>query len=729
MGIRFGGLPARVTAMSTVEFGAQRNAHACKVQARVPARTPSWCTLAAVALGCVFLLPPVSRAQDSTQGYPEQQTLPTIVVTATRLRQPNFGVPAAIGVVTRDQIVDAAPAVSLVQSLARVPGVVAQDRQSYAQDAQISIRGFGSRASFGVRGIRLLVDGLPASGPDGQGQTDTFDLATAERIEVLRGPFSALYGNAAGGVIQIFTRDGPARPTFGASTLVGSYGSVTQRLDAGGTVGDFNYVVDGTHFRTDGYRQHSAAERTNLRAKFRYDLGKDSSLTLLFNGENQPYAEDPSGLTAQQARDDPRLAVPGVYTYGAGEAHRDRQLGLVYEQQLGEADHVHVTGYGGTRRVIQFLPFSGSSANGGGAVVDLDDDSRGGGARWVHNFTLASAPLDLIMGVEYDRLHELRRGWVNDGGREGELRRNEDDVSSQAGEYVQAEWQPGRWRFDVGLRHSSVKFGSDDHYVTADDPNDSGARSFTSTDPVAGVLYRISPHLNVYANYGQGFETPALSEFAYRPDGQAGFNESLRPSTSRDYEAGFKGAWARTKFDLAVFRITTVDDIIVAASNDGRDSYDNAASTRRHGLELSVTQALPAGFDAYLAYTWLQARFGGGPFDGKYMPGVPRQMVYGALDWRYRPLGFSTSLSAAWRDKVYVDNQNASAAAGYAVLNYRFGFEQSTFHWHFREFASINNLLDRRYIGAIVVNTGNGRAFQPAPGRNVTLGVSASYAF
>ncbi len=332
-------------------------------------------------------------------------------------------------------------------------------------------------------------------------------------------------------------------------------------------------------------------------------------------------------------------------------------------QQLGQADQLHITGYGGTRRVVQFLPFPGSSANGGGAVVDLTDDSRGGGARWIHSFS-AVTPLDLIMGIEYDRLHELRKGWVNADGALGNLRRNEDDISSQAGEY-----------------------------------------------------------------YGQGFETPALSEFAYWPDGQAGFNEPLRPSTSRDYEAGLKGAWTRTKFDLAAFRITTADDIIVAASNDGRDSYANVASTRRRGLELSVTQTLRGDFDAYLAYTWLQARFGGGPSDGKSMPGVPRQMLYGALDWRYRPLGFSTTLSATWRDRVYTDNQNTAAADGDAVLNYRLGFERNTVHWRVREFASISNLLGRHYIGAVVVNTGNGRAFQPAPGRNFMLGLSASYAF
>ncbi|HUH30374.1 MAG TPA: TonB-dependent receptor [Rhodanobacter sp.] len=694
------------------------------------ARAYAWRSLpAALALALCVLPDAHAQQNEDASSDTEQTTLPAIVVTATRIPQSSFDVPAAVGVVTQDDIVDGAPAFSLSQSLARIPGVVALDRQSYAQDSQISIRGFGSRASFGVRGIRLLVDGIPVSGPDGQGETDTFDLATAERIEVLRGPFSALYGNAAGGVIQLFTKDGPQQPTLGVSTLFGSYGTRIQRLDAGGTADNLNYVVDATHFHTDGYRQHSAAERNNLRAKFRYDINQDASLTLLFNGENQPFAEDPSSLTKQQARDTPRLAVPGVFKFGAGEGHRDRQLGGVYEQQFGQDDHLHVMGYGGTRRVVQFLPFSGGSANGGGAVVDLKDRSKGGGARWVHNFSLASTPLDLIAGVEYDHLHELRKGWVNAGGVEGDLRRNENNVSSQAGEYLQAEWKPDRWGVVIGLRHSRVKFGSDDHYVTPDDPDDSGKRKFASTNPVAGVLYKISPHLNVYANYGEGFETPTLSEFAYRPDGQAGFNQDLQPSKSRDYEAGLKGSWTSTKFELAVFHIATTNDIIVGASNDGRDSFTNAGSTKRRGVEINVQQNLSGGFGAYLAYSYLQAQFNSGLLDGERMPGVPRQMLYGELNWQYRPLGFSTALGARWSDRVYVDNENTDFANSYAVINYHLEFKQNTGSWQFSEYAGINNLFDRNYVGAVVVNSGNGRFFEPEPRRNFMLGLSANYAF
>ncbi|MGH8162417.1 MAG: TonB-dependent receptor plug domain-containing protein, partial [Gammaproteobacteria bacterium] len=250
----------------------------------------------------------------ATQSAPAEVTrLTPITVTATRVPTPGFDVPAAISVITRDQIRQGPPGASLAQTLARVPGLVAQNRQSYAQDLQLSLRGFGARASFGVRGIRLLMDGLPLSLPDGQGETDPFDLAIAQRIEVLRGPFSTLYGNAAGGVIQVFTENGPARPTVGAHLMLGSYGTRVERFQGGGTAGAFNYIANFSRFATDGYRDHSAAEREHLYTKLRYTPSENTKLTFLFNAENQPYAEDPSGLTAEQVAENPRQAVPAVY--------------------------------------------------------------------------------------------------------------------------------------------------------------------------------------------------------------------------------------------------------------------------------------------------------------------------------------------------------------------------------------------------------------------------------
>lgn len=659
----------------------------------------------------------------------EAAALSPITVTGTRLPAPEFDVPAAIGVVTQDEIVHGAPAMALAQSLARVPGVVAQNRQSYAQGLQLSIRGFGARASFGVRGIRLLVDGIPASTPAGQGETDTFDLAIARRIEVLRGPFSALYGNAAGGVIQIFTQDGPPRPTAKASTLFGSYGTRIQRIEAGGTAGRFNYITDVGHFYTRGYREHSAAERDNLRAKLRYVLGGDSSLTLLLNGENQPFAQDPSGLTKAQFQDNPRQAVARVVKFGAGESHRDRQAGLVYDQRLGPNDRLHAMGYFGSRRVIQFLPFRGAAPAGGGAVIDLDNNSGGGGLRWHHDFSSAGVPLSLVAGLQYQRLHARRKGFVNDDGVAGALRRNEDDFSTGDGVYFQAQWQPGDWRIMAGLRRSRVKFESNDHYITPENSDDSGARSFSSIDPVFGALYKINRHLNVYADYGRGFETPTLAELAYRPDGEAGFNDRLQPSASHNYEAGLKMHWGAAKLKIALFRITSDNEIVVASSKNGRTGYRNAGSTRRHGMEWSFEDQFAGGLGLYLSWSYLHARFHGGALDDKRLPGVPRQTFYGELRWHYQPLGFFASLSAQWRDRVYVNDENTDFTESYAVVNGRFGFRQYLGRWELKEFARVDNVFDRHYVGAVIVNAGNNRYFEPAPDRNVLIGISASCAF
>lgn len=663
-------------------------------------------------------------------GAGQTQDFPPIVVTGTRIPMPDFDVPAAISVVTQDEIQHGPPSSNLAASLARVPGIVAQNRLSYAQDLQISLRGFGARASFGVRGIRLLVDGIPASFPDGQGQTDIFDLAVAQRIEVLRGPFSALYGNAAGGVIQVFTEDGPPQPTVTGALQFGSFGTRVQRLQGGGTDGNLNYIVDLSHFYTAGYREHSAAERDHLRGKFRYTLGDNSSLTLLVNGENQPFARDPSGLTRAQMAADPRQAVDRVFQFGAGESHRHRQGGIVYEQQIDRSNSLHVTGWLGSRRVIQFLPFSGDDALGGGAAVDLDNNFGGGNARWTHSADVAGFPFTFTAGLEYERLLERRKGYVNDNGVEGDLRRNEDDVSSQRGEYLQGHIGLGKWRLTAGVRHTRVNFDSDDHLVTAIDPNDSGSQAFSSTDPVAGVLYQVNSNLNLYANYGRGFQTPTFAEIGYRPNGTAGLNLALEPSTSRNYETGLKAQpWRGGRLKLALFRINTDNEIVVANSDNGRTTFRNAGSTEREGAELSFDDDLGGGFRGYVAYSYLHAVFAQGPFDGARLPGVPRQTVYGELSWQYQPLDFNASLDAQWRDRVYVNDENSDFADSYVVVNLQAGFHQQAGDWQFEEFARINNLFDRRYVGAVIVDAGNGRFFEPAPNRNYLVGANLSYAF
>lgn len=673
--------------------------------------------------------PVAAFAQDAaTRSEPKQ--LPTIVVTGTRIPEPEFEVPASISVVTEDDIRQGPPGTDLVDTLARVPGLVAQNRESLAQDLQLSLRGFGARASFGVRGIRLLMDGLPYSLPDGQGQTDPFNLAVAQRIEVLRGPFSVLYGNAAGGVIQVFSQDGPPQPEVGTDLMFGSYGTHVERLQAGGTSGNVNYIANASWFGTDGYRQHSEAERNNFYTKWRYTPNDSAALTFIFNAENQPFAEDPSALKADVAASDPRTARSAVFTYGSGETHYHREGGVVYQQQLGANDQLYGTAWLGHRTVNQFLPFAGDDPLSGGAVVDLDNDSGGGSARWTHSAEAGGFPLKTIAGVDYQRLREHRKGFVNDDGRKGALARDEHDTMSRLGGYVQVNWKLGRWQLDGGVRHSRVKFDVEDHFVTDIDPDDSGSRAFSKTTGFASVLYGISPSVNVYASYGRGFETPAFAELAYRPDGTSGLNFNLDPSTSDNYEAGVKANFGVSgELRFALYRIDTDDEIVTAESANGRSTFQNAGSTRRSGAEFSLAGALGGGFHGYLAMTWLQADYASGPYDGNRLPGIPRTTFYGALDWSHAPSGFYAKADAQYRSRVFVDDVNSADADGYAVANLEAGFHQRAGGWKFGEFAQLNNLFDRQYIGAIVVNASYGRYYEPAPGRNWLVGLSANYSF
>jgi iron complex outermembrane receptor protein len=680
-----------------------------------------------VALATPFFLFSAVAAADNP---PPPVNLGQIEVTGTRVPNPVFDTPTAISVITGDDIAAGPPSFNLAQSLARVPGLVAQNRLSYAQDLQISSRGFGARAAFGVRGIRLLIDGIPASTPAGQGHTDIFDLAIAKRIEVLRGPFSVLYGNASGGVIQIFTRDGPPQSTLTAEAMAGSDGTQVQHLEGGGTAGDLNYIVDVSHFETDGYREHSAAERDHARAKLSYDLGEDSSVTLLLNAENQPYALDPSGLDKEQVKANPRQAVDRVFQFGAGESHYHRQGGVVWRQRIDDDDQLYVMGWLGSRRVLQFLPFRGDGALSGGAVIDLRNRAGGGDVHWTHTGKVDSHAYTVTGGADYQRLHEYRKGFVNDNGKEGELRRNEDDVSSQTGVYVQGHIAFDPWRLFAGVRHSRVTFDSDDHYITDVNPDDSGSQSFTRTNPVAGLLYKVNPSLNLYANYGVGFQTPTFAELAYTPARKAGLNLDLDPSISHHYEIGFKShPMDRARLSLALFDIETDDEIVVAQSKNGRTSYKNAGRTRRTGAELTFDAPLGAGFETYLAYSYLHATFTGGRLNGNRLPGVPRQTVYAELSWQYAPLDFEAAVDAQWRDDVYVDAANSEAAESYTVVNLRAGSHQSVGSWRLQEYARVNNVFDRDFVGAVIVGVGSGRYYEPAPERNVLVGLSVSYVF
>jgi iron complex outermembrane receptor protein len=659
-----------------------------------------------------------------------------VVVSATRVDQPSLEVPASIDRLYGEDLREGRAQVNLSESLGRVPGIVVLNRQNYAQDLQISSRGFGARATFGVRGIRLIADGIPATMPDGQGQSATFDLGSASRVEVLRGPFSSLYGNASGGVINVLTEDGPSVPALDAGIYAGSYDTWRGALKFGGQHGDFNYIANASRFDSDGYREHSAVRRDQLNAKAKFPLGAGSGLTLVAMSLRQPETQDPLGLSAAQVAQDPQQATPQAITFNTRKSIDHDQVGATLERAVSGAARLQGSAWVGLRDVVQYLAiplvFQNAATHSGG-VVDLEREFGGMALRLFEDASLGGKPLRLSAGLEYERMAERRRGYMNDFGVAGALKRDEDNVVSSTGVFAQGEWRfAERWSAHAGVRSSRVEFETTDYFIVTGNPDDSGAKDFSAATPVAGILFRLDPQTSLYANYGRGFETPTFVELAYRNAG-TGLNFDLQPSRSRHVEAGLKAVRPGIgRLNVALFDIETRDEIVVDQSAGGRTTFRNAGRTLRRGFEIGAETLLAGSLEARAAYTRLDAEFAedfGTSAAGNMLPGVPKEQFYAEGAWRYAPWGMRVSLELLHRSRVPVNDLNSEFAASFTVANAVLGFEQRGAGWRLSELLRVDNVGDKAYIGSVIVNDGNSRFYEPAPQRNILVGMQANLQF
>ena len=695
----------------------------------------------------------LAGAQQAAPADAEAVALNPVVVTGAPTATESFELPYSVDSVDLRANQAGNLGVNASEALAGVPGLVIQNRQNYAQDLQISVRGFGARAAFGVRGVKLIADGIPATNPDGQGQAATFNLDTAERIEVMRGPFATVYGNHAGGVIQLFSRKGEGDPRVRASVLGGSWGTTKFGIGAEGEKDGIGFVLDASRFDTDGYRDHSKTRRDQGFAKLTLNPDEDSTLTLVANGLRQPETEDPLGVTWETYERDPQsLTIDPLDTatpkrsyaarYNTRKSIHHVQGGATYERRLGE-DRLQLSAYAGRRAVTQYQSFSKgfqSSPRHAGGVIDFDRDFHGMGLRWISQRTMGSGELTLTAGIDYDHSEDDRRGYENFVGStlgvKGRLRRDELDTITSIDPYVQALWKSGPWQWSLGARHSRVSFKVEDRYINTDNPDDSGSVRFSKTTPALGVSYALSPATNLYASVGAGYETPTLNELSYATP-TTGFNFGLRPSTSRQAEIGIKtfvGDDAR--INAALFRIETDDEIVVLASEEGRTSYQNAGRTLRQGIEIAAQAELTRTLTARASLTWMQAEYdeafksrGTTVAAGNRIPGVPRIAAFAELAWQAAP-GVTLAGEVLHRGEVEVnDLNNDRSAPAYTLFNLRLSAEQQQGPWTFGQLLRVDNVLDRKYVGSVIVGDSNKRYYEPGPERSVYAGVSASYRF
>jgi iron complex outermembrane receptor protein len=693
-------------------------------------------TAQAVAGGCLCV---AAHAQDSpaVPASAAMPTLHTLEVVDSAQAQRRFDSAASHGSVTVDGFTAPAPLVHLSELLAGQAGVVTTDRGNYAQDLQIAVRGFGTRSTFGVRGVRILVDGIPATMPDGQGQAATAHLPTAAQVDVLRGPLAQLHGNAAGGVVQVATRDPRPGGAAQAGMALGPFGQrlVETSLDFGDQ--RLAGLVGVSHFETEGWREHSAARRTHLNAKVAAKPDGRTRITALLNLYDQPLAMDPLGLTRTQLQDTPRQSSLAATAFNTRKSVGQNQLGLVLERQLNDIDSVQLRAYGGTRQLTQYLSFGGVAANSAGGVVDLDRTYSGAGMTWTRAVRRASGlPLTWTAGLETHRLSEHRQGFVNESGTSGALRRDEQDQATNTDIHAQLDaWLSPRWRVIAGLRASQVRVQVDDRYVTPANPDDSGTRTWRHTSPALGLVWGATDQVNLYANMGRGFETPTLAEMAYS-SGNTGPNYGLSAARSRQWEVGAKWHGTAHQLELAWFDTRSRGEIVPVATVNGRSVYQNVDNVRRRGMELAWRASLGA-WSPRASYTYLNAHFGsayaaGGGLAvaaGNRLPGAARHAAQFAIEYasaRRWQAGATVNLSGP----VFANDLNTEHAAGFAVVALHAGYRidggmAGAPRWQL--WARLDNVFNRRYAGTLVVNDASGRFFEPAAGRRLMAGVRVQF--
>lgn len=687
-----------------------------------------------------LLLPLIAAAQAA-----DEQTM---VVTAAPTTVSELDTPAAVSVVNGDEMRQAAPRVNLSESLGAVPGLQVQNRQNYAQDLQLSIRGFGSRSTYGVRGLRIYVDGIPATMPDGQGQTSNIDIGSVDTIEVLRGPFSALYGNSSGGVINVTSQTGTQPPTVEASSYYGSFGTWHYGMKATGAVGDgshagdVDYTVSTNRFTTHGYRDHSGARKNLANARLGVRINDVSKLTLLLNSVDIK-ANDAGGLTADKWRDNPRQSPRGDQ-YNTRKNTRQTQAGLRYERQLSAQDDLSVMMYAGERETTQFQSIPRApqlKPSHAGGVIDLTRHYQGIDTRLTHRGELL-VPVTLTAGLDYENMSERRKGYENfvmvngapQYGEQGALRRNERNLMWNVDPYLQTQWQlTDKLSLDAGVRYSSVWFDSNDYYITPGNGDDSGDASYHKWLPAGSLKYALTDAWNVYLSAGRGFETPTINELSYRSDNQSGLNFGLKPSTNDTVEIGSKTRIGNGLFTAALFQTNTDNEIVVDSSSGGRTSYKNAGKTRRQGMELGLDQQFGESWRLKAAWTWLDATYRTNVCDdascnGNRIPGIARNMGYASFG--YQPeQGWYAGSDIRYMSDIMANDENTAKAPSWTVVGLTTGYKWSYGRMDMDLFGRIDNLFDREYVGSVIVNESNGRYYEPAPGRNYGIGLNLAWRF
>jgi iron complex outermembrane receptor protein len=662
-------------------------------------------------LTLILVLSPASAQDSSSEPV-------TITITPTRVEKNIEDIPAAVSIVGQEKIQLGTEQLGLDESLGQIPGLFFFNRYNFAQDLRASIRGFGSRSNFGIRGIKIIVDGIPETLADGQGSVDGIDIGSARQISVIRGPASALYGNASGGAILIETEQATGVPFAEFRLTAGDYDFTKAQVKlGGGGSGKLNYLLNVSDTSIDGYRDHNEFENTQFNGRFDYRLSDASSLMTTIHHTDQPLANDPGGINAVDAMANPEQARDRNVLLDAGEDMQQTRIGLLYKTELNDDENLEARFYNSARDFEGRLPVASSG------IIIFDRTFNGGGLKYTLKNNLAGKPNRLLLGIDYDRQDDERTRFDNVQGAIGAQTLNQTELVTSIGTYIQNETRLSEdLELTLGLRYDHIEFDVSDDFLS--DGDDSGKVNLDHLSPMIGLSFRKNKNTRYYATLSNAFETPTTIEFA-NPSG-GGFNQNLEPQESTNYEIGIKTNSERYSFEVALFHID-IDDELTPFELNGRTFFENAGSSSRDGLEVAYSRKLTRQFELATSYTYSDFVFDrftdaiGNIYDGNTLPGIPEDLLHIGLSWKGEN-GFYAKLNNTYTGALYADNANTTAVKSHVVSDLRLGYTGFRKDWEFETFMGVNNLFDEDYNSNIRINAFGGRYFEPAPERNLFAG-------
>jgi iron complex outermembrane recepter protein len=642
----------------------------------------------------------------------EVQELSPVTISATRYENASAVTPFAISVLNQNQIQKGQQKLSLNESLLTVPGVFTMNPDNFTQDLRISIRGYGARAAFGIRGVRLIVDGIPESTPDGQADVDNLDMGAMQQLEILRGAASGMYGNAAGGVLYLQTEEASDKPFVETQLSAGSYGFWRFQGKTGFKAGSLSHFYSVAHNNTVGFRAQSTMRQTVFNGKWRYEISPSAKISLLVNYSNSPLAEDPGSLTQLQIDSSRQQARFQNVQFNGGESVEQGRVGLIFDKKFSPRQSLKIRGFVTKRSFANRLAFKA------GGVVEIDRTFGGGGIQ----YEFQTAKFKTQIGIETDRQNDFRKRFDNNNGTKDKLAFEQTEQFGSVGSFIFSEYRPHqKWQISTALRYDLVNLGAKDHFLN--DGNQSGDTTFRRLNPSLGVVFKATPSVSLYGNASFGFETPTLNELSANPSNTGGFNPNLNPQQSINYEIGSKFRLSpKFQGEIAFFHIDLTNESVPyqLAAFPGRTYFRNAGTSQRNGIELALNMPFHEWFSATVNYTFSDFTYknyevNGVKLDGNRQPALPQHLLFGEFRMEQSSSLFLI-LQGRFVSSVFTDDANKFTDKDYTTFNARLGFTRLFRGQVLEPYFGVNNIFSRKYNANVVINAVGNRFFEPAAG-------------